>query len=1084
LIAPRVAATLLVLLAGTQGSVAPAQTGLPSDGGWVEVDYSALVDRRQLSHSGESVGELLRRLGGRPLPGPGENRSDRLAHSLLDPMIEPYALVLPDVLDSLEKPAGRPFVEIGRLWHAGVEQPGWVELLRARRYLVESDGAGRLRMFLPDESGTDGDDSASAALGAWSSARPILRHLLRAERQRLGAGAAELPSLAVSVYPYRHLPARSLFSLGSIPHRETVDDTRPGGRRPPLDLAAWSAFLDSGLQLEGARLEADGSIRLLGSKSERPSTLLGRPLSLADFAVAYRAVVHGGQAEPYMSLDRGFSPQMSIVNYGGRLRDTAMGWVSLQCDILFKTFSLGLDIVRGMDRRAEVVAAVPNFLTHIERLARDPGSEGIQGQGTRLWFYPDSVDLTISTEGDVLVLRKVRMSAASQRVDHATGSDTPGEDPPWTRATIAEINRDYDSLANFFPELHDLDQVVRLLSLFTWLEQARAEGLLLPELDALLALELPQLPTPRVFPQLLAFNALPEAGSMSAVDVFDRVEIGEALERLNGAPGPVLGASRRFERAAAWLNPDDAQAAALIQRFQGVDAATAAESSLDRLAHQAERLRMHQTVLATLPAHARSSLQQRVNGGERLRPFSLGIGGIDLGMDSAVERARAKSLELSGFGGDAADGSAAGPSRVPSEARDAWRQDPPGLAVASIPDHGLGSEIGLPAVREFGDHRIEIRDLPDEDRLRSSVWTLLDRDGLDVTSRKIFLDASGKAVMFERVESGRLVRYRFEGQGKKRVARPVLSAAEVRLDERAVVDADLSKLPSGLALFRAGEQLAVGSTARFESRRVRLRMDATVEGAPQTLHADIPRNVLQRLLLGPAADLARGRPLPGLSPLPEPLGKVDVLMVLLNPPRYAPPWSELSVPVPGEEDPARLARAMNVWWAAETGPTRAVVGTDPRNSPFGWSNAPRPGNDAVLWLPGDGFPGPAARLRDGMRRAWRAGPVVSAFPSDAATSLIVLVSGEAPDRLAARLRSLARDPAMSGKLLAVWPLAGDLRPDLPASLLGEGRLAGLGMADRSVVGQRDAAGALSRMSAALSGSTRVEGLPGPFLWFF
>ncbi len=109
---------------------------------------------------------------------------------------------------------------------------------------------------------------------------------------------------------------------------------------------------------------------------------------------------------------------------------------------------------------------------------------------------------------------------------------------------------------------------------------------------------------------------------------------------------------------------------------------------------------------------------------------------------------------------------------------------------------------------------------------------------------------------------------------------------------------------------------------------------------------------------------------------------------------------------------------------------------------------------------------------------------MSALPSDAATSLIVLVSGEAPDRLAARLRSLARDPAMSGKLLAVWPLAADLRPDLPASLLGEGRLAGLGMADRSVVGQRDAAGALSRMSAALSGSTRVERLPGPFLWFF
>ena len=43
--------------------------------------------------------------------------------------------------------------------------------------------------------------------------------------------------------------------------------------------------------------------------------------------------------------------------------------------------------------------------------------------------------------------------------------------------------------------LADLDQVVRLLSLFVWLEQAEGDGLLLPELDGILALELPELST-------------------------------------------------------------------------------------------------------------------------------------------------------------------------------------------------------------------------------------------------------------------------------------------------------------------------------------------------------------------------------------------------------------------------------------------------------------------------------------------------------------------------------------------------------------------------------------------------------------
>ena len=80
---------------------------------WVEVDYEALLDGRRLSHSGEPLAELLRRLGGRPLPAAGERAADRHAHGLLEPLVEPYAFVLADALDTLHPLPDPPRVEVG-----------------------------------------------------------------------------------------------------------------------------------------------------------------------------------------------------------------------------------------------------------------------------------------------------------------------------------------------------------------------------------------------------------------------------------------------------------------------------------------------------------------------------------------------------------------------------------------------------------------------------------------------------------------------------------------------------------------------------------------------------------------------------------------------------------------------------------------------------------------------------------------------------------------------------------------------------------------------------------------------------------
>ena len=58
------------------------------------------------------------------LPGPGERPADRSRHSLLDPLLEPYAFVLEDALDSLEPVPDPPMVEVGALWQPGEAQPG------------------------------------------------------------------------------------------------------------------------------------------------------------------------------------------------------------------------------------------------------------------------------------------------------------------------------------------------------------------------------------------------------------------------------------------------------------------------------------------------------------------------------------------------------------------------------------------------------------------------------------------------------------------------------------------------------------------------------------------------------------------------------------------------------------------------------------------------------------------------------------------------------------------------------------------------------------------------------------------------
>jgi hypothetical protein len=1102
--------------------LAPPTVGATED--WVEIDYGAIVDGRRLSHSGESVSSLLERLGGRPLPPPGERPADALAYRLLDPLMEPYAFVLPDALDTLGPAPDPPMVELGALYAPGSAQPAWAELLRSRVWVVESDGAGRLRICLPWSEGVDAPPSIGseeAGEQAWERAWPTLRHVLAAERRRLAGGdvpADRLPTLEVAVHPYADRMARTRFLLGTRPYRVKVEDTRSHGRRPPLDLEAWQRFLDSGLRLEGARLVRDGSLRFLGSETSSPPRLLGRPVELSDLAVAYRAVFHGGLGEPYMSLDRSLWPQDSIVNYGGRLRDTRIGLVSLLCDIRFKTFSLGIDVAEAKDIRERIRAELDDFRTHLERFAADPRSLQVSGQQTRLWFYPDDVDLTLSAQGDILIIGSPRMTAASERLEEQTWQSARRADPPWTLATVGAINDRYDDLDALFPELSDLDQVVRMLSLFTWLRFARDEGQAVPDLDALMALELPAQPTDRTFHQLLAFIALPQSGSGEGVTVIERSEVAQALDRLRPPSGLPLPSRQRFDRALATLDRARPDQAALARDLAALDPATVAAAELDLLAYRADRLRMHQLVLGTLPEETADPLRARQANGEKLRVFSVGIGGLDLGMGQALARASAQRKEVTWggapgtLGGTGPTAAAPGPpppgiaaprpvppprirrprvapqpggataheaatSAVPPS-REAWREDPSLLPPTVLPDHGPSVCAVGAASCEADAYRLVRGQTKTDGKPEAWILWVMGADGPDPVARKLVLGSKGEATTFERLETGRWIRYRFAVDGRELSAIPAVALPS---------PPGPRPVPGPVAGLVALEVTDPAAGSARAGSSPRLTVSLRTGGAPP-LVAEIPRITMQRLVLGRQVDLTPQRPLPGLSPLPAPLSQVGSVLVMQRPERTLPPWVHRRVPIPGEEDAARLAAALRRWWVADEAmeALAVAVGTDAGRSPARMSGAPLPGKKTVLILPDDGFPPPRSGLREELAAAWTAGEVSATLP-EKIPSLVVVVSAESPTLLGTRLRELSREPGMKGKLLAVYSLGGPIRVDLPASLLAEGNLAGIGVAVASPVGITGTVGEIAGLAAALvetAGQARSELLPGPFTWYY
>jgi len=350
-------------------------------------------------------------------------------------------------------------------------------------------------------------------------------------------------------------------------------------------------------------------------------------------------------------------------------------------------------------------------------------------------------------------------------------------------------------------------------------------------------------------------------------------------------------------------------------------------------------------------------------------------------------------------------------------------------------------------------------------------------EGPEARARRRIADPAAKAPVFERVEEERFLRYRFDRDGNN--LRATVAAAVPGGPTFGVPsppEAPSAAPPALIVMDLPPPVEDAAPGARFEAAAVRVRLrgaDVRERVAP------LPRSLLQRLVRGREVDLSPDRPLQAFTPAAEMLGRSRALMVFQSAEEARAPWSGPKSPRPGEEDAARLAAALTQWWSADPASSaRAVCGTDPVASPARWDRAPRLDGTLAVLAPESAFPAQAAALRSGLL----------GLPDGASASLVVIVSAESPGVLGRRLRALAIDPAFAGKTLAVASLGGPLRADLPASLLAEGRLAGLGVYDAGPVGFQESIEEIVRFagSAGSDGSKgrRVEELAGPFTWFY
>lgn len=425
-----------------------------------------------ITHSGATVADVVADLR--------RNPADLGLRALVQPYLAPMSRSLAEA--ALDKGATRAWLDLqaelaGTERAAPAARPAWRDLLDEGRYRVCYD-IDAVRLFVP------GNDAATAFTQGW----PLLRYPVRFLR---GSGRSRCAT--IEVFAFDNDYASLSLTVGTRPHKvapATIDAPLPGVE--PLNLAALDDFLRTGIR--PAAVEIDDAARLfLYGRVGETGTLAGSEMTLADLAVAYRAVFWCGDNEPYISLDTHEDNRYAKVNFGGLLADTRIGQVTLDADRYFKAISTGLNPFSGRDLSEPIRAHVAGFLPGT---VKDLTSAAQGRSSYRYWFYPDS--LRVATDGSIGVVESPRFLADIER------QDGPQRISRGQRESIDDLNARYDAYSRAVPTYAELDNVGRLLVLMTWLRESEAESRV--DLASLLSVELPPWRTERATGKLLAVN--------------------------------------------------------------------------------------------------------------------------------------------------------------------------------------------------------------------------------------------------------------------------------------------------------------------------------------------------------------------------------------------------------------------------------------------------------------------------------------------------------------------------------------------------------------------------------------------------
>jgi len=443
---------------------------------WITISYSSAVDKSILTHSGESVGNVIQKI---------PTYTDDFK-GLVQQYLEPYSILCHDVLLYNIKPDTPPFVNILAHYPVGSEQPAWVDLFREGHFQLYYN-PNLIRIFLK------GDNPKNSFEKYQSIIRHPIQDLINSEH---------LSIKNIEVYVFNNDYAKTEIQVNIIPATFVINEIGLSPKHQPIDLGSIEEFLSNGVALEAVEVDESNNIFFYG-RSASNQTIAGQHVSLSDIAVIYRSIFHYGYNAPYISLDTHEDNRYAKVNFGGHFENTRVGHVVLEADKLFKTLGTGIDPNTHEFVKSKITKYVPDFLTEDEWGLLEDTNEG--NTQIRYWFYPDEIGTV--TDGSIGIVQKHQFLADAERMDVEVELDNA------TRKTIDHLNKyfpQYEKAENTYKELNT---VGRMMALVNWLKEMNIGDRV--ELDDLLSVKIPAFHTTKKTKKMLAITAIVCPGDLN-----------------------------------------------------------------------------------------------------------------------------------------------------------------------------------------------------------------------------------------------------------------------------------------------------------------------------------------------------------------------------------------------------------------------------------------------------------------------------------------------------------------------------------------------------------------------------------------